>query len=88
MPSRSLIVAGRTWQVYPSGFVTPMGADEFGLIFVSGSGESAEMRVTRYSPRGSVSREASLAEMSDAELRELMSYSQPGTRSPEVGYRS
>jgi hypothetical protein len=88
MPSRSLQVDGRTWQVYPSGYITQYDADEYGLLFVQGTGDAAEVRVTRYSPRGTVSREASLAELTDADLRQLFAQSQPSATSPETGYRA
>ena len=86
MPTRSIDIDGKRWSVYPSGFVTQYEHDEFGLIFMSGSGPSREMRVTRYSPAGARSREASLGEMSDARLRELFLASQPSETSPEAGY--
>lgn len=88
MPARLIHIDGRDWQVYPSGFLTQYMADEFGLIFVSGRGDSAMVRVTRYSPRGAHSREQSLAELDDAELIRLFSQSQPSARSPEAGYRT
>ena len=88
MPSRTLMVDGQTWQVYPSGLITQYNADEFGLMFVRGSEGDTETRVTRYSPRGRVSREASLAELTDAELRGLFAQSQPSITSPEAGYRT
>ena len=88
MPSRPLVIDGRTWRVYPSGFITQYDADEYGVVFVEGTGDTAEVRVTRYSPRGALSREASLAELSDAELRTLFSQSQPSATSPEAGYRT
>jgi hypothetical protein len=86
MPARTITVTGRTWQVFPSGFVTQYDQDEFGLIFISGSGDDREMRVTRYSPLGSKSREESLAELSDADLVRLFEQSQPSFTSPEAGY--
>jgi hypothetical protein len=86
MPSREVVIDGRTWQVFPSGFITQYDADEFGLLFVPEQGNPAEIRVTRYSPRGVLSREASLAELSDVRLRELFAQSQPGGTSPEAGY--
>ena len=86
MPTRSIDVDGKRWNVYPSGFVTQYEHDEFGLIFMSGSGSSRETRVTRYAPQGARSREASLAEMSDERLRELFRASQPSATSPEAGY--
>lgn len=87
MPTRAITVDGVTWQVYPSGFVTPNEHDEFGLIFASGSGDGRVVRVTRYSPTGVRSREASLAEMPDERLAELLGQSQPSFTSPEAGYR-
>jgi hypothetical protein len=86
MPTRTLDVAGRSWRVFPSGFVTQYDHDEFGLLFVSGTGDDREVRVTRYSPHGARSREASLAELSDDRLRALFEESQPSFTSPEAGY--
>jgi len=86
MPARTITVGGRTWRVFPSGFVTQYDLDEFGLIFIAGSGDDREVRVTRYSPVGSKSREESLAEMSDADLVRLFEQSQPSFTSPEAGY--
>jgi hypothetical protein len=86
MPARTISVGGRTWRVFPSGFVTQYDQDEFGLIYVAGVGEEREIRVTRYSPVGSKSREESLVEMSDADLVRLFEQSQPSFTSPEAGY--
>jgi len=86
MPTRSITVDGREWKVFPSGRVTQYDRDEFALLFVAGSGDDREVRVTRYSPVGVRSREASLFEMSDDELRRLFSFSQPSATSPEAGY--
>jgi hypothetical protein len=44
------------------------------------------VRVTRYSPVGSRSRERSLAEMSEADLARLLDASQPSETSPEADY--
>jgi hypothetical protein len=44
------------------------------------------VRVTRYSPLGARSREASFAELSDADLGRLFEESQPSATSPEAGY--
>lgn len=63
MPSRPVEIEGRTWQVYPSGYITQYDADEFGLIFVHGTGDEREVRLTRYSPLGVKSRERSLADV-------------------------
>lgn len=88
MPSRTLMVDGQTWQVYPSGLITQYNTDEFGLLFVRGRDGETETRVTRYSPRGAISREASLAELSDSDLRTLFTQSQPSNTSPETGYHA
>jgi hypothetical protein len=88
MPTRSITLAGRRWQVMPSGRVTQFDRDEFALLFVSGSGVDREVRVTRYSPHGTRSREESLLEMNDAELARLFEQSQPSDTSPEAGYIS
>ncbi len=88
MPTRRIHVEGQEWAVYPSGQVTQYDGDEFGLLFVRGSGASREVRVTRYSPRGVRSREASLVAMSDADLHALFATSQSSVNSPEAGYAS
>ena len=86
MPARTIDIDGQSWRVLPSGFVTPNDQDEFGLLFVHGTGEGRQVRVTRYSPVGARSRERSLAELSDAQLRALFAQSQPSATSPEAGY--
>jgi hypothetical protein len=86
MPTRHLSVDGKAWRVFPSGYVTQYEHDEFALIFVAGTGVDRTIRVTRYSPHGTRSREQSLAELSDDELRRLFSQSQPGATSKEAGY--
>jgi hypothetical protein len=88
MPTRSITLDGRTWKVYPSGRVTQYDRDEFALLFIAGSGEDREVRVARYSPVGTRSREQSLVEMNEADLASLLQQSQPGEMSPEAGYRS
>lgn len=87
MPTRTISADGRTWQVFPSGRVTQLAFDEFGLIFVSGTGADRVMRVTRYSPQGTRSREQALTELSEADLQRLFAHSQPSDTSPEVGYQ-
>ncbi|HEY5220076.1 MAG TPA: hypothetical protein VIJ16_09730 [Gemmatimonadaceae bacterium] len=86
MPVRTLSVDGTTWRVMPSGRVTQYDRDEFALLFVAGAGDNREVRVTRYSPQGVRSREQALAQMSDAELRQLFGFSQPSFTSPEADY--
>ena len=88
MPTRTITVDGRSWRVFPSGFVTQYDLDEFGLIFVAGEGDAREVRVTRYSPVGSRSRERSLTELTDEQLARLLEQSQPSMTSPEAGYRT
>ena len=88
MPTRSITLAGRSWQVLPSGRVTQYDRDEFALLFISGTGSDREIRVTRYSPHATRSREQSLVEMSDADLARLFALSQPSDTSPEAGYVS
>ena len=86
MPTRRISAGGREWSVFPSGRVTQYDKDEFGLVFVSGSGPDREVRVTRYSPVGARAREQSLFEMTDDQLRQLLEFSQPSFTSPEAGY--
>jgi hypothetical protein len=87
MPRRIFEVDGEQWEVEVSGRVTQYVKDEFGLIFTRGVGPQRERRVVRYSPLGDKSREASLGELSDQELRDLLRYSQPSWTAPEMGYR-
>ena len=86
MPSRTIVTNGRTWRVFPSGRVTQNDRDEFALMFISGTGEERVVRVTRYSPLGSRSREQSFIELSDADLQRLLAQSQPSFTSPEADY--
>lgn len=86
MPTRNLTAAGKSWRVFPSGRVTQNDRDEFALIFVAGTGPAREVRVTRYSPVGTRSRESSLVEMSDTDLQRLFTQSQPSDTSPEADY--
>ena len=86
MPTRSISIDGKAWRVFPSGYVTQYDRDEFGLLFVAGTGDDREVRVTRFSPHGTRSREQALAELPDEEVRRLFAQSQPGETSPEAGY--
>jgi hypothetical protein len=86
MPARKIDIDNVTWEVSPSGFITSYDQDEFGLIFSRDENGKKELRVTRYSPQGSRSREQSFRELTDDQLRELFSQSQPSFTSPEVGY--
>ena len=87
MPRRIVEVDGEQWEVSVSGRVTQYLKDEFGLVFTRGTGPDREQRVVRYSPLGAKSREVSLAQLSDAELRQLLAHSQPSWTAPEMGYR-
>ena len=86
MPTRTISADGKEWRVFPSGYVTQNEHDEFGIMFIAGTGDKREVRVTRYSPQGARSREQSLAELSDGELMRLLGESQPSFTSPEAGY--
>ncbi len=87
MPRRMIEVDGDTWLVAVSGRNTQYTKDEFGLVFTRGTGPDRERRLVRYSPLGAKSRELSLAQLSDAELRELLAHTQPSWTAPETGYR-
>jgi hypothetical protein len=87
MPRRIIDAHGEQWEVAVSGRVTQYVKDEFGLIFTRGVGPDREQRVVRYSPLGAKSRELSLEQLTDAELRDLLAYSQPSWTAPEMGYR-
>ena len=86
MPERIVSAGGATWTVTPSGYITKNTQDEYGLLFTRGTGKQREVRVTRYSPQGSRSREQSFAELTEDQLRELLDQSQPSFTSPEAGY--
>ena len=87
MPRRIIEVDGEQWGVSVSGRVTQYVKDEFGLVFTRGVGPDREQRVIRYSPLGSKAREESLAQLTDAQLRDLLAHSQPSWTAPEMGYR-
>ena len=87
MPRRIIDVDGVQWEVAVSGRNTQYTKDEFGLVFTRGTGPDREQRVTRYSPLGAKSRELSLSQLSDRELRDLLAHSQPSWTAPEMGYR-
>ncbi len=86
MPTRTITANGEPWLVFPSGRVTQYEHDEFGLVFVHGTGPARRVRVTRYSPVGARSRERSILELSDADLVRLFDCSQPSDTSPEADY--
>ena len=86
MPARKINVDGQDWTVTPSGYITQYDQDEFGLFFTRGTGDTREVRVTRYSPQGSRSRSQSFAELTDERLVSLFGQSQPSFTSPEAGY--
>jgi hypothetical protein len=86
MPTRSITIGGKSWRVFPSGRVTQNDRDEFALLFVTGSDDKRQVRVTRYSPQGARSREQSLVELTDADLTRLFEHSQPSDTSPEADY--
>lgn len=87
MPERTLDAGGERWTVTSTGRRTPYHKDEFTVLFTRVSGGPPEQRVARYSPLGAKNREASLAELSDAQLGDLLRRSQPSWTTPELGYR-
>jgi hypothetical protein len=86
MPRRIIDAGGAEWLVSISGRVTQYQKDEFGLVFARGAGKEREERVARYSPVGPKTRELSLAELTDDDLRRLLTRSQPAWTAPETGY--
>jgi len=86
MPARKIVIDGLSWSVMPSGYITAYDQDEFGLIFTRDVAGKKETRVTRYSPRGSRSREQSFRELTDDQILTLFQQSQPSFTSPEAGY--
>ena len=86
MAVRTVEIGGHTWEVSPSGRVTPNDRDEFSLVFARRDVTPHEIRVTRYSPVGARWREQSLAELDARDLARLFEQSQPGNTSPERGY--
>src|SRR5207247_239132 len=77
MARPTVVVDGSIWKVYPTGRVTVYGKDEFGLLFELGTGPERKRRFTRYSPLGSKSSDASLAELTERQLLDLFHQSQP-----------
>ncbi len=87
MPQRTIQIDADTWEVSPSGRVTQYNRDEFGILFRRRGGSPVEDRVVRYAPLGTRVPEDSLTELSEYQLRELWSRSQPAWTAPETGYR-
>ncbi len=86
MARPTIVVDSCIWKVYPTGRITVYGKDEFGLLFELGTGPERKRRFTRYSPLGSKSTDASLAELTERQLLEFFHQSQPAWTSPEGGY--
>lgn len=87
MPVRTVAIDGHVWEVSPAGRVTPNDRDEFSIVFARRDVTPHQVRVTRYSPLGARWREQSLAELGAEDLARLFAQSQPGSTSPERGYR-
>lgn len=85
MAQRTIELNGVAWYVAPSGRRTQYAKDEFSVVFTRVDG--GEARVARYSPLGSKGREASLAELTDAQLTSLLTRSQPSWTAAEMGYQ-
>jgi hypothetical protein len=88
MPRRIIEANGDQWEVAVSGRVTQYVKDELGLVFTRGAGTTRERRVVRYSPLGAKGSELALSELTDAQLRSLLSHSQPAWTAPETEYLS
>jgi hypothetical protein len=88
MPRRIIEANGEQWEVAVSGRVTQYVKDELGLVFTRGAGTTRERRVVRYSPLGAKGSELALSELTDAQLRSLLSHSQPAWTAPETEYRA
>jgi hypothetical protein len=82
----TIVVDSGIWKVYPTGRITVYGKDEFGLLFELGTGPERKRRFTRYSPLGSKSTDAALAELTERQLLDFFHQSQPAWTSPEGGY--
>lgn len=87
MPRRTLEIDGQSWSVSSTGRVTQYTRDEIGLVFSRPAGSGREERVTRFAPMGARSPERALAELPEAQLRELFQRSQPSWTAPETEYR-
>jgi len=88
MPRRIIEVGGEQWNVQASGRITQYVKDELSLVFSRGAGSSRERRVIRFSPLGDKNSEAALSQLSDSQLRDLFTHSQPAWTAPETGYRA
>lgn len=82
---RQIVTEDATWAVTTTGRRSQYAKDEFSVCF-SRVG-TPEQRVARYSPAGTKARESSLAELTDAQLVDLLARSQPSWTSVELGYR-
>ena len=86
MAQRTIVVDGNVWKVAPAGRLTVYGKDEFSLAFELGTSPERKRRFTRYSPRGSQSTDAALADLTERQLLDLFRQSQPAWTSPEGAY--
>jgi hypothetical protein len=80
------MVEGQEWSVYPSGRSTVYGQDQYGLMFLLGTGPERKRRFTRYAPLGPRRTDAALRDLSDRELLALFHQSQPAWTAPEGAY--
>ena len=47
MPTRTLTADGKEWRVFPSGYITQYVHDEFGIMFIAGTGDTREVTVSK-----------------------------------------
>ena len=87
MIERTITIDGQAWTVSFAGRVTVYDMDEFSLVFARKDEHGKlQRRVSRFSPQGSRSRAAALAELTEADLAMLFRQSQPDWTSPELNY--
>jgi hypothetical protein len=82
MARRTIEVDGERWQVYPAGRVSSYQRDEFGLVFLRGTGADRIRRFVRYTPMGARRWDASLGELTESRLQQLFVHSQTEWTSP------
>lgn len=87
MIQRTVTIDLVAWSVSLAGRFTVYERDEFPVVFERRDEHGRRHhRVSRFSPVGSRSRSAALAELTDAELVALFRQSQPAWTSPELDY--
>lgn len=87
MIERTISADGATWAACIAGRVTLYDKDELSVVFARKDEHGKTLRrVSRFSPLGTRSRSAALAELTEAELVALFRQSQTDWTSPELNY--